>query len=115
MPHDFPSHHTDSLEQFIDYKVPIDKYSTLAEFDGSVIAERTKGELSARCGGTSMNFVAINLAHDVVTGKRTVAEAREEYMRLYQAYKKGEKPPYAQSFQFPLPKGDTGDRDRPTL
>jgi len=115
VPHDFPSHHTDFLEQFIDYKVPVDKYSTLAEFDGSVIAERTKGELSARCGGTSMNFVAINLAHDIVTGKRTVAEARQEYTRLYEAYKRGEKPPYTQSFQFSLPKGDTGDRDHPTL
>jgi hypothetical protein len=64
VPHDFPSHHTDFLEQFINYRVPVEMYSTLAEFDGSVIAERTKGELSARCGDTSMNFVALNLAHD---------------------------------------------------
>ena len=110
-PHDFPSHHSDFLEQFIDYKVPVEMFSRLAEYDGSVIAERTKGELSARCGGTSMNFVAINLAHDIVTGKRTVAEAREEYTRLYSAHKRGEKPPYTQGFTFSLPKGDTKDRD----
>jgi len=115
VPHDFPAHHTDFLEQFIDYKVPIDMYSKLAEYDGSVIVERTKGEISARCGGTSMNFVAINLAHDIVQGKRTVAAARQEYTRLYQAYKNGEKPPYTQAFQFPLPQGDTKDLDRPTL
>ena len=84
-PHDCPAHHTDFLEQFIDYKVPVDMFSKLAEYDGSVIAERTKGELSARCGGTSMNFVAINLAHEIITGRRTVAEARAEYTRLYTA------------------------------
>ena len=78
---------TDFLEQFIDYKVPVDMFSKLAEYDGSVIAERTKGELSARCGGTSMNFVAINLAHEIITGRRTVAEARDEYTRLYTAFK----------------------------
>ena len=114
-PHDFPAQHTDFLEQFIDYKVPVEMYSLLAEYDGSVIAERTKGEISARCGGTSMNFVAINLAHDIISGKLSVAEAREEYTRLYQAYKKGEKPPYTQGFQFPLPKDDTKDRDTSTL
>lgn len=114
-PHDFPAPHTDFLEQFIDYKVPIEMYSKLAEYDGSVIAERTKGELSARCGGTSMNFVAINLAHDIVTGKRTVAQARAEYSRLYQAYQNGEKPAYTQSFQFDPPKTGTKDPDTAML
>jgi hypothetical protein len=115
IPHDFPAHHMDYLEQFIDYKVPVEMYSALAEYDGSVMAERTKGELSARCGGTSMNFVAINLAHEIITGQRTVAEAREEYGRLYQAYQNGEKPPATQKFLFELPKGDTKDPDTETL
>jgi hypothetical protein len=115
VPHDFPAHHLDYLEQFIDYRVPIEMFSKLAEFDGSVIAERTKGEMSARCGGTSMNFVAINLAHDIITGKQTVAEARQEYTRLYKAYQNGKKPPYTQGFQFPLPKHDTKDPDVATI
>ncbi len=115
IPHDFPAHHTDYLEQFIDYRVPVDKFSALAEFDGSLIIERTRGEMSARCGGTSMNFVAINLAHDIVSGKRTVEQARSEYARLYEAYQKGEKPPYAQAFQFAVPSGDTRDPDTPVL
>jgi hypothetical protein len=115
VPHNFPAPHTDFLEQFIDYRVPIDKYSALAEYDGSVMVERTKGELSARCGGTSMNFVAINLAHDIVQGRRTVAEARAEYTKLYEAHRNGEKPPYAQSFQFTTPATDTRDPDQATL
>src|SRR5690606_2862926 len=114
-PHDFPAPHSDFLEQFIDYQVPVEMFTPLAEYDGSVIAERTKGELSARCGGTSMNFVAINLAHDIITGERTVEEAREEYTRLYQAYQNGEKPAYTQGFQFELPRGNTGDPDVETV
>jgi len=115
VPHDFPAPHHDFLEQIIDYKAPVDMFTRLAEYDGSVIAERTKGELSARCGGTSMNFVAINLAHDIVVGKRTVEEARSEYSRLYKEYKRGEKPPYTEKFQFSVPKADTADPDNVTI
>jgi hypothetical protein len=115
VPHDFPSHHTDFVEQFIDYKVPVDMFSPLAEYDGSVIVDRTKGEMSARCAGTSMNFVAINLAHDIVTRKRTVQQARDEYTKLYQAYKRGEHPPSTRRFEFELPRGDTGDPDVATM
>jgi hypothetical protein len=115
IPHNFPSPHTDFLEQFIDYRVPLEKYTDLARFDGSVMIERTKGEMSARCGGTSMNFVAINLAHDIIIGKLLVQEAREEYTKLYQAYQKGKKPAYTQQFQFEVPKGETSDPDVATL
>jgi hypothetical protein len=113
--HDFPAPHHDFLEQFINYHVPVEKFNMLAEYDGSVVVERTKGEISARCGGTSMNFVAINLAHDIVTGKRTVKEARKKYTELYQAFQDGEKPPYTQGFQFELPQNNTGDPDVKTL
>ncbi len=51
--------HTDLLEQFIDYKVPLDKYDDLAKFDGSVGVNRTKGELSARCDAEAHNLLAL--------------------------------------------------------
>jgi hypothetical protein len=59
-----------------------------------------------------MNFVAINLAHDIVTGRRSAAEARQGYSRLYQAFKRGEKPP---CLSVPLPKEATSGPDTPTL
>jgi hypothetical protein len=48
IPHDFPKPHTDLLQQFIDYKTPVEKFDELATNDGSVIVERTNGEISAR-------------------------------------------------------------------
>ncbi len=109
--HDFPAHHFDVLEQFIAYRVPVDKYDELAAYDGSLIVERTKGVISARCAGEEMNFVAINLAHDIVTGKHTVESARTEYVKLYEAYQNDEKPDSTQRFLFTLPTETTGDPD----
>src|SRR3954469_15128404 len=44
--HNFPSPHNDYFEQVIDFRVPVDKFDDLAAYDGSIMAERTKGELS---------------------------------------------------------------------
>jgi hypothetical protein len=114
-PHDWPAHHSDVLEQFIDYRVPPDKFDDLAQYDGSVIVERTKGVISARCAGEAMNFVALNLANDIVTGKYTVEQARKEYERLYKAYQDGDKLPYTQKLMFEVPDGGTGDPDVTTV
>lgn len=115
VPHEWPAHHKDVLEQFIHYRVPPDKYDDLARFDGSVIVERTKGVISARCAGEAMNFVALNLANDIVTGKYSVEEARREYERLYQSYQDGQKPQYTQQLVFEVPEGGTGDPDVATI
>ncbi|MGQ0816322.1 MAG: hypothetical protein ACT4O1_17985 [Gemmatimonadota bacterium] len=114
-PHDFPKPHTDLLEQFIDYRVPPDKFDELAAYDGSVIVERTKGELSARCDKEEMNFLALNLANDIVTGRRSVEAARQFYAETVAAFMRGERPPYTQGLQFQVPRGGTADRDRPLL
>src|SRR5207237_4224113 len=79
--HEYPKPHIDCIESLIDYQVPVDKYSELAQFDGSVICERTAGEVSARCHDLEANFLAINLMHDIVTGAKTAREAREYYKR----------------------------------
>lgn len=59
--HDFPAPHIDAVESFIDYQVPPERFSDLAEFDGSVVIERTAGEVSARCHDEQANSLALNL------------------------------------------------------
>jgi len=39
----------------IDYQVPPQQVSSLAAFDGSVVVERTAGEVSARCHDEQAN------------------------------------------------------------
>src|SRR5918994_1553628 len=79
--HEFPAPHIDAVESFIDYRGPVDKVTALAQFDGSVVVERTAGEISARCHDEQANFLALNLMQDVVTDRRTVADARAYYAK----------------------------------
>jgi hypothetical protein len=83
--HAWPMPHSDLVEMFIDYKVPADKVDDLAKFDGSVIVERTKGEISARCEEEGANFLALNLANDIVTGRIGVDAARKQYAEAVKA------------------------------
>ncbi|MBW3633948.1 MAG: hypothetical protein KY456_13075 [Chloroflexi bacterium] len=113
VPHDFPMPHPDLLEQFIDYQAPPEMFDELAQYDGSVIVERTKGEISARCDKEPMNFLAINLANDVATGQRSVEEARQFYAETAMAFMNGQSDPYVEGFVFELPEGNTNDPDEP--
>jgi len=109
--HNFPAPHTDVIEQFIDYAVPPEKFSEIAAFDGSVIVERTKGEVSARCDMEAANILALNLMHDIVIGKCDAEKAREIYSEVTGAFVLNQSAPYAEVLQFDVPKGDTSDAD----
>jgi hypothetical protein len=112
-PHSFPAPHPDVMEQVIDYRVPPELFDELAAYDGSVIVERTKGELSARCDKEGANFLALNLAHEIVTGRRTVEDARRMYAEQIMAMKAGRPAPYTERLLFePMP-GRSMDPDRP--
>ena len=115
VPHHFPNPHSDVVESFIDYRVPPEKFSELAHFDGSVIVERTKGEVSARCDMEAANFLAINLMHEIVTGKLTAEEARKIYTETAAAYVVSRSAPLAEGFQFQLPQEQTNDTDETTI
>jgi hypothetical protein len=113
VPHDFPKPHTDLLEQFIDYRVPVDKYDDLAEYDGSVIAERTKGEMSARCDKEAMNFLALNLADEIVRGVKSAQQARAEYAKQAMAFMNQMPAAHTTGLHFAVARGGTADRDKP--
>jgi hypothetical protein len=58
-----------------------------------------------------MNFLAINLAHDIVTGEKSVDEARQDYAITAMKAMMGGSPDYTEEFQFELPSGDQRDPD----
>ncbi|CAN5909668.1 hypothetical protein BH24BAC1_BH24BAC1_13240 [soil metagenome] len=115
VPHNFPQPHSDVVENFIDYHVPPEKFSELARFDGSVIVERTKGEVSARCDMEPANILALNMMHEIVTGKLTAEQAREKYSQETAAFVMNRPAPYAEKLQFELPSGGTMDTDEVTI
>ncbi len=104
-PHRFPMPHPDVMEQGIDYRVPAAMFDDLAAYDGSVTADRTQGHLAARCDKEGANFLAINLANDVVTRRKGVPAARAYYARAISTFKKtGRMDPYMQRLQFTPPR-----------
>lgn len=114
--HRFPVPHPDSMEQTVRYRVPVDKIDDLARFDGSVTVDRTRGEMAARCDLEGNNNLALNLAHDIVTGKRTVAEARAYYGRAIKRFKgKMVMDPYMKKITFNTMRGMTADPDKQTI
>lgn len=112
--HDFPVPHIDAVEQYVNYRVPLEKYGDIARFDGSVVVHRTAGEMSARCHDEEANFLALNLAHDIVRGRRTVQEAKDYYAHEFLAYREKEPTPYMEGLRF-TPESHAGDPDRPVL
>ncbi|HEX8386831.1 MAG TPA: hypothetical protein VF576_11645 [Rubricoccaceae bacterium] len=115
VPHEFPGSHTDVMEQFVDYRVPPDMFDELAAYDGSVVVQRTNGEISARCDLEAANVLALNLADQIVRGQRTVAEARAEYGRQIMAFKAGQPAPLAERLAFTPAATGTADPDRPLM
>ena len=113
-PHNFPAPHIDAIESVIDFRVPAEKLSELAAFDGSVVVERTAGEVSARCHDEQANFLALNLMHDIVTGTKTVAAAREYYAKEFLDYRRKRPTPYMDGLRF-KPAANCGDTDRRVL
>ncbi len=99
-PHNFPMPHTDLLQQWVSLKVPTDKLDELAMYDGSVVVERTTGMISARCDKEGANFLALNLAHDIIMGKQTVEGAREMYGKEVMKMKAGQMNEYTEGLMF---------------
>jgi hypothetical protein len=108
IPHRFPKPHHDSVLQTIPYRVPPEACSKLAQYDGSVVVERTRGELAARCDDETANYLALNLAHEIISGKRSVDEARRFYAETVRDKKHRE---YLDGFLFAIPSGEQGDPD----
>ena len=109
--HNFPAPHSDYLTQWIDYKVPVGLVDEITRYDGSCLVDRTAGEAGARCDSGAGNTITLNLMHEIVTGKRTVEEAREVYAENMAGYTMGRPAPYAERLLFPVPQGGTEDPD----
>ncbi len=111
--HNFPVEHTDMMQMTIQYDVPQDKMDELGQYDGSVTFDRTQGLMSARCDLEANNFLALNLANDIITDKKTVEEARKAYADIVKEMMNGGKPEYQQKLVFSS-QGNTADPDKNT-
>lgn len=98
--HDFPKPHMDFIEHTIAYHVPANKADALSEYDGSCTFDRTRGTLSARCDLEGHNILTLNLANDIVTGKKSAKEARKAFSEIVGDDMLGKHPAYVEALQF---------------
>jgi hypothetical protein len=112
--HNFPFPHQDVLAQTIYYDVPLERYEDLVRFDGSLLLDRTRGTITARSDMEAGNFLALNLAHEIVNGQRSVNEARRIHAEAMSEFMdSGHKIAAQQRLQFqPLTAASAGDPDR---
>ena len=113
--HAFATPHKDVLEQVVEYKVPLNFFNALAVYNGSVLADRTRGELTAHCDRETTNFLALNLAHDIIRGRLTAEQAREAHTSALQELMAGKSPDYTQKLMIGSPQGELADPDTPTV
>lgn len=98
--HDFPMPHKDVMESVLNYKVPAGKFDDIAMFDGSISIDRTRGTMSAMCDKEANNFLALNVAHDIIKNVRTPMEARAFFAKTAMAAKDGDVSPYMKNIGF---------------
>jgi hypothetical protein len=91
---------TDDIEQTAACPVPAEKIQALAAFSGKIRVSQDGGELSARSDSEEQNFLAINLAHEIILGHTDQLEARRLYDRIIKLSSAGKYSPYMRKLLF---------------
>jgi hypothetical protein len=109
--HNFPYPHQDVLEQTVNYRVPNGKIADLVRYDGSLVIDRTRGELTVHCNSEESNILTLNIADDIVKGDRTVEQALAYHAQVIRGVQIGEPEtyPYKLRFKTPQSPADTAD------
>ena len=88
------------LKQVIGYRVPEEKEEELLLFDPRLVINRASGELSFQSARESTNFLALNLADEIVRGRRSVAQARRFFLYAEDLRLSGKSSKYEDGFLF---------------
>ena len=108
--HNFPRRHEDVLEQTINYRVPEDKVTELSAYNGSLVIDRTRGELTVHCDSEPANILTLNIADDIAKGARSAEQGRGYHAQVVRGVEIGEPESYPQKLRFqPASARDTAD------
>ena len=95
------------LEQTVGYQVPAAAAAPLRRFDHGLRFSLDDKELSATSNSEALNILSLNLADELVAGKRAPEETGEFYVRTARLAAAGKSSPYLEKLRFepysPLP------------
>lgn len=113
-PHFLGRRDKDYLQQTIAYRVPAEKIPDLKRFDRRLEIDQARGQLSSRSESEAMNFLALNLADEIVSGKREVDDARDFMAKTESLSASGKRSKYTRGFLFPNPGENPPQAPRPS-
>jgi hypothetical protein len=90
----------DNLEQTLSFAAPQAKLQDLSAFSDKLAISEDGKELSVRGNSEALDFLTINLAHEIVQGTRDPAQARLFYGRISKLSQAGKSSPYLQGLMF---------------
>ena len=103
-----PMPHEDFLVNKISYKVPENKVGALARFDHALVVDQIRGTLAVHGDSEQNNVLALNLANEIVIGKRDVASARRFLKKTLEESAAGKSSSYTDKLLFtPSSSGET--------
>ena len=92
--------HPEVLEQVITYWVPRDRIIVLERFDDRFTVDSPRDELSFRSESERLDFLAMNLANEVVSGSKSVEQAQTYFTEATRLAEAGKISPYTDGFVF---------------
>jgi superfamily I DNA and/or RNA helicase len=98
--HRFPLLHQNALEHVVDYKAPEGKVDDVWKYNGSIVLNRTNGEMSSFAENEAMNILALNLADEVMRGRISADAARITFGKQTLNYLNGKKDAYTEVLAF---------------
>jgi hypothetical protein len=98
--HRFPLLHQNALEHVVDYKAPVGKVDDVWRYNGSIVLDRTKGEMSSFAENEAMNILGLNLANEVLSGRMGSESARITFGKETMNYLNGKRTAYTSVLNF---------------
>jgi hypothetical protein len=97
----------------VNYRVPLGKITELVQYDGSLVIDRTRGELSVHCNNEQSNILTLNIADDIVKGDRNLEQALAYHAQVVRGVQIGEPESYPNKLRFKAlqPAAETADAD----
>ncbi len=92
--------HESYLEQTVGYRPRPEAIASLRAFDHGVRLDPAREELTAASNQESLNFLALNVANEVASGKRTARDAQEFFLKTAKLGSSGRSSPYLEKLQF---------------
>ena len=96
------------LKQSILYRIPEDKIAALRQFDRRITIDKELRMMSTQSESEAENYLCLNLAHEIVVGKRSVEDARQFRRRARMLSEAGMSVPSLSGFVFTLEKDQGG-------